>query len=217
MIVQPVLIRVPFQPGLSGSQKVERQRRFARIALDHCAKRAGVPAGEWPQTAERVPIPRDGYYWSIAHKPRFAAAVISRSPVGIDIEAITSRDSDLTSAVASSEEWAVIKESRVPIVQAARGPEMSRDQEATKHKNDFVFWRQFFEVWTAKEAVLKANSAGIGGLKSCRLSQIDKDGRFAMTFEDRNFKVEHFRYAGHIAACTCFDSRLQWHVIEGIG
>jgi hypothetical protein len=223
MIIQPVLIRIPFQSGLSGAQKVERQRRFARIALDHCARRSGLPAGEWPQTAERVPVPRDGYYWSMAHKPRFAAAVISPSPVGIDIEVVTPRERDLSAAVASPEEWAIMTEvqsSKFKVQKpgqersAARGHERSK---AGAGRANFIKpdWRRFFEMWTAKEAALKASSAGIGGLKSCRLSQIDKDGRFVMTFEGRIFTVEHFSYAGHIAACTCNDSRLRWHVIEG--
>ena len=225
MIVQPVLIRIPFQLGLSGARRVERQRRFARIALDHCAKRSGVPEGDWSQTAERVPIPRDGFYWSIAHKPRFAAAVISRSPVGIDLEAIMPRNSDLSTAVASPEEWTIMAE-----IQRSKFKVQNVRQEGTEPRRHGASgvgagktnaiepdWRKFFEMWTAKEAVLKANSAGIGGLRSCRLSRIDPRGRFILTYEDRDFAIEHFAYGGHIAACTCDDSRPQWHVIEGWG
>ena len=207
MIVQPVLIRIPFQPGLAGMQRVERQRQFARIALDHCAKRSGAPAGEWLQTNERVPIPRDGYFWSIAHKPRFAAAVISRGPVGIDIEAVTPRNSELSTAVASSDEW--------DLIQQKGSAKQSRDGGGADKKSVSINWRNFFEMWTAKEAMLKANGAGIGGLTSCRLLRVETEGRFVMTFENRTFTVEHFSYAGHIAACTCSESRLQWHVVEG--
>lgn len=220
MTLQPVLIRIPFQPGLTGPQRVERQRHFARLALDHCAKLAGAPAGPWPQTPERVPVPRDGFHWSIAHKPRFAAAVIARVPVGIDIESLAPRDRDLSAAVASPEEWALIKQSRDPAVRAAnfssRGPEQSRDREGADIKNSSLNWRAFFELWTAKEAALKANSAGIGGLKSCRLSRIDKSGRFVMTYLDRESVIEHLSYASHVAACTGAESRLHWHVIGSV-
>ena len=247
MILQPVLIRIPFQPNLTGPQYVERQRTFARIALDHCAKLCGVPAGRWAQSPERVPIPRDGFHWSIAHKPRFAAAVIARTPVGIDVESISPRTRDLSTAVASPEEWALMIQSRdsqqsrdrevedspwrgadgVEVqsskfkVQRERqqGNETTRQGEHTRLDSSSeclaVDWSLFFEMWTAKEATLKANCMGIGGLKACRLLRVDQTGRFILSYEGRNFAVEHFAYAGHVAACTYDDSRLLWHVIEG--
>lgn len=201
MIVQPVLIRIPQVAGLSGAQRVQRQRSFARRALEHCAKLSGAPRGDWRQTPERVPIPRDGWHWSIAHKLRFAAAVVSREPVGIDVESLVPRNSDLSPALASQEEWT--------LVQRSRGLERA-DSSGGLHG-----WRMFFELWTAKEAALKSHSKGIGSLKSCKLERVDKSSRFVLTFEGRESVVEHFAYGNHVAACTRGDSRLVWHVIDG--
>jgi phosphopantetheinyl transferase len=201
MIVQPVLIRIPGAPGLSGAQWVERQRSYARRALEHCAKLSGAPRGEWPQSSERVPLPCEGWHWSIAHKPHFAAAVVSREPVGIDVESLAPRNSDLSAALASQEEWT--------LVQRGRGLK-GADSSGGLHG-----WRMFFELWTAKEAALKSHGRGIGGLKSCRLQRIEKSGRFVLSFEGRDSAIEHFRYGDHVAACTCGTSRLTWHVIEG--
>ncbi len=210
MIIQPVLIRIPFQPNLTGPQRVERQRRFARIALDRCAKLCGAPAGPWPQTPERVPIPRDGFHWSIAHKPRFAAAVIARIPVGIDIESITQRTRDLSTAVASPEEWVLMKPSRDPKVE---DPQWRR----TDEKNVSVDWRTFFEVWTAKEAVLKANSVGIGVLKQCLITGRDMPGRLTLSYAEKSWAVQFLEYAGHLACVTSGSDRVLWHVVGDQG
>jgi|CXWL01.1.fsa_nt_gi phosphopantetheinyl transferase len=238
--IHPVLIRIPFLSDLTGPQRVERQRAFARMALDHAARLCGAPAGPWPQTPERVPIPQEGFFWSIAHKPRFAAAVIARAPVGIDIESIAPRTRDLSTAVASPEEWALLKQSRdqqqsrdregadgVEVqsskfkVQRERqqGNEATRQGERSRLDSSAeclaVDWSVFFRMWTAKEATLKANSTGIGGLKACRLLRVDQTGRFILSYEGHNFAVEHLSYAGHVAACSCADSQLLWHMIEG--
>ena len=198
MIVQPVLIRIPFEPELSIPRRVQRQREFARMALDHCARLCQAPRGEWPMTADRVPLSRDGYHWSIAHKPRFAAAVIARQPVGIDIEAMVPRNRDLSPAVATPEEWRM----------ATRG----RDCEFRIRKDSD--WRVFFAVWTAKEATLKANSTGISGLNVCKITGIDAKGRMSLDYQGNLFSVEHFLYANHIAAVTCAGPSIQWHVFE---
>ena len=211
MIVQPVLIRIPFRPGLTGPQRVERQRNFARIALDHCARLSGAPAGPWPQTPARVPIPRDGFHWSITHKPRFAAAVIAREPVGIDIESLTPRTRDLSSAVASPEEWALIgkvQSSKFKVQKQNQGPEGRTPTMSSPS------WRTFFEVWTAKEAVLKANSLGIGALNQCRIIGNDTRGRMQLSFAGQSWNVQFLPYAGHLAALACADQLLQWHIME---
>lgn len=201
MTVYPVLIRIPAVAGLSGAQRVARQRSFARRALEHCARLSGAPGGDWPQSSERVPLPRDGWHWSIAHKAHFAAAVISREPVGIDVESLLPRNSDLSPALASEEEWAIVQQSR-----GLKGIDSSRGLHG---------WRMFFELWTAKEAALKSHSKGIGGLKLCTLQRIEMYGRFVLSFEGRESSVEHFAYGDHVAACTCGNSRLTWQVIEG--
>lgn len=204
-VIHPVLVRIPHLGHVAGPQIISRQRDFSRIALLHSARLIGAPQGDWPTTAERVPIARDGFYWSIAHKPRFAAAVVAPQPVGIDIESVTPRGRDLSPAVASEEEWSKL--------QSPFGRDGTKGQKTQKNEAE-VDWLSFFQMWTAKEATLKANGKGIGGLKACRLEEITQTKHFMLQFEGRQFPVEHLLYAAHVAACTCDGSRLQWHVIE---
>jgi hypothetical protein len=216
MTIHPVVIRIPFVAGLAGPQKIERQRQFARRALQHSARLVGAPAGLWPATPERVPLPRDGFHWSLSHKSRFAAGVVAREPVGIDIEEIAPRGRDLSPALAGDEEWRILIQGRAFRPNAApKENAQSRDREGADSHSGPVDWASFFTLWTAKEAALKANGKGIGGLKACTLSRIDPRGRLVLTYAGREFAVEHFDYGNHLAGCTCGASRLQWHVIEG--
>lgn len=203
MTIHPVLIRIPYVAGLVGPQNIERQRAFARRALEHSARLIGAPPDPWPATPERVPLPRDGFHWSISHKPRFAAAVVAREPIGIDIEEIAPRGRDLSPALASEEEWQILCAAA-----AGRGRTSPEGPQT-------LSWLDFFRMWTAKESALKSNSKGIGGLKACRLARLDNRGRLIMTYADREFPIEHFSYANHIASCISGPSRLQWHVMEG--
>jgi 4'-phosphopantetheinyl transferase len=100
MILHPVVIVIPVEPSLSGPQRVDRQRAFARAALSRCAALTGVADGDWPRRADGAPLPRDG-----CHKPTCAAAVIADKPVGIDVERIAPRGERLFDAVADDAEW----------------------------------------------------------------------------------------------------------------
>ena len=91
MIIQPMLTPIALDDSLSGRDKVERQRLTARRALSICAEHCGVQDGPWEQDANRVPLPANGYYWSISHKPLMAGAVIADRPVGIDVEHVKPR------------------------------------------------------------------------------------------------------------------------------
>lgn len=215
MIIHPVVIRIPFVAGLAGPQKIDRQREFARRALEHSARLIGAPPGPWPATAERVPLPRDGFHWSISHKSRFAAAVVAREPVGIDIEELAPRGRDLSPALASDDEWHILHQSRDRKGAGQNEPNRGRIREGAEGNPYAIDWASFFALWTAKEAALKANSKGIGGLKACRLSRIDARGRLVMTYAEHEFPIEHFSYGNHIAACLAGPARLLWHVIEG--
>lgn len=166
---------------------VRRQRESARLALVRCAQRYGAPTEGWEQDDADRPVPNDGYYWSVSHARRLAAAVIADRPVGIDIEEIRPRDRELHDALAGPAEWAVLAERS---------------------------WRAFFRLWTAKEATLKANGVGIAELLDCRLVTVVSDHRLTLEFRDRTWCVQQFDHANHIAAVTCDNASVEWEVLK---
>jgi|GEM_PF-2402404 len=198
-------------------EQVALQREAAASALAHCAKLVGAPATGWEKNADGAPIPNQGFYWSISHKPQWAAAVIADSPVGIDIEHIAPRrDKLIFDELADEEEWSLM-------------PDRS--------------WESFFMLWTAKEAVLKANGEGIGRFADCRLQSCSvpitpdsvvhqsperqrvglnatdtKDlaqsdwcpASMHLTFMGNPWQVSHYLHKQHIVAVTCYEIGVQW-------
>ncbi len=188
MTLRPVLITIHEASDLSVPQKVARQRQVARRALSMCAVQCGGPEGPWEQDANRVPLPNDGWYWSISHKPLMAVAVISDAPVGIDIEHIKPRGrEDLWDRLANAGEWKVAGERS---------------------------WEMFFRLWTAKEAMLKANSRGIGGFEECRIVAVPDRTRVECEYRGTPWKIQQFYHAEHIAAVTAGSLDVQWQVGE---
>ncbi len=188
MILRPILTPIAIDDSLSGREKVERQRSTARRALSICAEQCGGQDGPWEQDANRVPLPNDGWYWSISHKPLLAGAVISDAPVGIDIEHIRPRGrEDLWDRLANADEWKVAGERS---------------------------WEMFFRLWTAKEATLKANSRGIGGFEECRIVSVPDETHILCDYGNRQWRIEQYYHAGHIAAVTAGSLDVQWHLEE---
>lgn len=187
MILRPVLMRITERESPRGPQRLERQRRYARAALRKCAELSGAPTEGWRQSDERVPMPNGRFHWSIAHKRSWVAAVIADRPVGIDIEHVAPRKTDLFDEVATAEEWS---------------------------KLDRRDWPAFFRIWTAKEATLKANGVGIGHLAECRVVAADAPMRITISYADREWAIEHFEHDGHIAAVTRVGDEVRWHVVE---
>ena len=188
MIIRPILTPIGIDDSLSGREKVERQRSTARWALSMCAEQCGGPEGPWEQDANRVPLPKDGWYWSISHKPLLAGAVIADEPVGIDIEHIKPRGrEDLWDRLANADEWKVAGERS---------------------------WEMFFRLWTAKEATLKANSRGIGGFEECRIAAVPDRTHIECQYRGKPWKIQQFYHAEHVAAVTAGNFDVQWQIGE---
>jgi len=186
MILQPTLIPIPEDETLTGPQRVARQRAYARAALDECARRCGAGTREWTKNANGVPQPTDGHHWSISHKPLWVAAAIADRPVGIDIEHLKPRRTNLFDQVGTADDWSVVGEPS---------------------------WPGFFRIWTAKEAVLKANGVGIGKLSVCRVVAALGERGLTLEYEGQAWQVEHFIHADHIAAITANEDAVIWHVL----
>ncbi len=186
MKLHPVLVPIPQLFPERTPRHVELQRARARSALQECATLCGAPLQGWRKSAEGAPLPQDGFFWSISHKRRWAAAVIADHPVGIDIEETVPRRDELKTALAGPEEWGVI------------GDES---------------WHSFFRLWTAKEAVLKANGLGIGGFSSCVLVDVLDALHMTLKFREEPWRVEHYHLEDHIAAVTCRTESIHWCVM----
>jgi len=188
MTLFPVILQVA-EAGhkLSGREKVSRLSRISREALRLSAEKSGVTLGELRKDENDVPYPFDGNYWSLAHKPKYVAAVISKERVGIDIEEIKPRQESIFSLVASDQEWDLGKEES---------------------------WYTFFRYWTAKEATLKAIGIGIGGLKACRVVSVPDENHVVLDYGEHLYRVEQLHHKNHIISVLKDNSEIEWTIEE---
>jgi 4'-phosphopantetheinyl transferase len=188
MTLFPVILPVTQAgPKLSGRERVSRLSRIAREALRLSAEKGGVTLGELRKDENDVPCPFDGNYWSLAHKPKYVAAVISKERVGIDIEEIKPRQESIFSLVASDQEWDLGKEES---------------------------WYTFFRYWTAKEATLKAIGIGIGGLKACRVVSVPDENHVVLDYGGLLYRVEQLYHKNHIVSVLKDNSEIEWIIEE---
>ena len=172
---------------LPGKEKVALLSRVSREALKLSTEKSGVTVGELYKDENDVPIPFGSHYWSVSHKPKYVAAVISNDKIGIDIEEIKPRSESLFDYVATGEEWKLSKEKS---------------------------WDTLFRYWTAKEAVLKAIGIGISGLKTCRIISVPDGDYIILDYQDRFFQVEQLRYKNHIVSVLKGNNKIEWIIPE---
>jgi 4'-phosphopantetheinyl transferase len=182
-VVMPV-IEAAHKP--SGKDKVDHLSLIAREALRLSARRSGVKLQELPKDEDGVPCPVGGIYWSLSHKPKYVAAVISKGKVGIDIEEMKPRAESLFARVASDEEWRL------------------------KNKS----WDTLYRYWTAKEAVLKLIGIGIGGLRTCRVTSVPDENHITLDYRRQSFLVEQLRHKNHIVSVLKDDNQIEWIVLD---
>ena len=169
--------------ALSGRQKVALLSQCARQALKLSADKAGVILGELAKDKDDVPLPSGGYYWSVSHKPKYVAAVISNSRIGIDIEEIKPRSSSIFNYVASEEEWKLCGGKS---------------------------WEALYRCWTAKEAVVKAAGTGLAGLRSCQVRSVPDETHISLYYQDCLHEVEQLHCNGHIVSVLKDNHEVDW-------
>ncbi|MGA2670270.1 MAG: 4'-phosphopantetheinyl transferase superfamily protein [Dehalococcoidia bacterium] len=170
----------------SGKEKVDHLSRIAREALKVSAEKSQMRLGKLLKDKEGIPYPVAGTYWSLSHKPKYVAAVVSKNKVGIDIEEVKPRAESLFARVASDEEWELKEKS----------------------------WDALFRYWTAKEAILKVIGIGIGGLKICRITSVPDENHITLDYEGQIFLVEQLRYKNHIVSVLKDDNQIKWVVLD---
>jgi 4'-phosphopantetheinyl transferase len=181
--IYPVILAVSGDArSLEAKERIAMLSRCAREALAVSAGKSGVKLGQLLKTSEGVPLPFQGWHWSLTHKPAYVGAVVASKPIGIDIERVKGVSEGLIRRIADSAEWRL----------SASGPE-----------------DDFFRFWTAKEAVLKAVGVGVKGLSNCRVRRIDHS-RMLLAYREKSFAVAHFQFDGHIAAVVTDGFRVEW-------
>jgi 4'-phosphopantetheinyl transferase len=186
MKLHPVILPLTTEEQrLRGRVRLQAQSRRAREALARSCEASGVRLGPLEKGDRNAPLPFDGAFWSLSHKPRFVAAVVGPAPIGIDIEEITPRTEGLHDYIASKAEWALADRS----------------------------WETFFRFWTAKEAVLKAVGVGLAHLKEARIHAILDTDNLVVDYAARLWHVRHFRFQNHIVSLTHEGHEIAWNLV----
>ena len=182
--LHPVIMAVPEKDRrLKMRARVACLSRLAREAVHLSAAAAGYRLEILEKDESGVPQPSNGIYWSLTHKPRYVAGVVSVSPVGLDLENMYPRAEALFKKVANENEWALSQGDR---------------------------WLGFYRFWTAKEAVLKAVGRGLGGLGQCRIENLIDEKQLQVFCKNRLWRVEQCFFNGHVAAIVKNGKRVEW-------
>ncbi|GAB6906904.1 conserved hypothetical protein [Desulfosarcina cetonica] len=175
----PVILPVSAdQRGSDRRAMVKILSRLARVALTRSCQISGLRLDSFPKDADGVPLPVDGVHWSLSHKTDVVGGVAAPMPVGIDLETMRPVHAGLLDRVADAAEWA----------QLIGDPQ-----------------RNFFRIWTAKEAVLKAVGKGFAGLSRCRVKSVEDETQMLLTFDAQPWPVRHHWFGDHVAAITVRD------------
>ena len=186
-ILYPIILAVTGSDRqLQGREKVVRLSGLARCALYVSADRSGIELGELLKSPEGKPLPADGFFWSLSHKPEYVAGVVADFPVGIDIEKIRPCSHGLYRMIAEESEW----ELATPVTD-----------------------RLFFRYWTAKETVLKSFGVGMKGLSRCRVIRIVDERFMTLSYNHQQIHVEHLYFDNHIAAVICHPD-VRWSILS---
>jgi len=183
----PVILRVAEKDRkLSGRQQVQNLSRLARSALKYSARKSDLTVREFLKNENGVPLPSDGIYWSVTHKPEYVAGVVALTDIGIDVEKIRPCSSGLFKRTADDQEWHLAPES--------------------------PSFELFFRYWTAKEAVIKAVGTGLRDLLKCRVKRILDETHLIIAYGGTRWYIEHFFFDGHIASVAKNNFKTKWTV-----
>jgi len=186
--IYPIILSVPEEKKtLTGRDRVLHLSKYARDALELSAKKSFINLGNPLKDEKGVPMPVNGNYWSISHKPKYVAGVAARSRIGIDIEEIRDCRESLFRKIADQNEWELT----------------NTDKNAL-----------FFRYWTSKESVLKAVGTGLKDLSKCKITQIIDENNLAIDYMDKRWLIEHIFFNGHIASVIKDFLNIKWTVLK---
>ena len=187
-MIYPVILAVPeADQHFKARERVENLSHHARKALDISAKKSGVMVTNLLKDDDGAPLPFNGNYWSVTHKPVYVGGVIASKKIGIDIENIRPCSEALFKKIALDSEWVL---------------------------SDMDPFQLFFRYWTSKESVLKAVGIGIRDLSKCRVKKIVDDNHLIIHYKNQDWLIEHFFFNGHIASVVRNDFDVEWTLLS---
>ena len=187
-VIYPVILAVPDKDRrLTGREMVVSLSNHARRALEISARKSSVLFSDLLKDENGAPLPFDGNYWSLTHKPTYVGGVIASTRIGIDIEKIRRCSKGLFRKTAHDREWAL---------------------------SDTDPFKLFYRYWTSKESVLKASGTGIRDLSKCRISRIMDDYNLIVDYDDKKWFIEHFLFDNHIASVVKNNLDVEWTLLK---
>ncbi len=187
-LLRPVVKKMAGNSALSDvKEKRAAQSRHARESLFLSGRKSGMMPGVLIKGPGGQPLPADGVYWSVSHKPPYAAGVVSRSPAGIDVEKIKRIGLRLYKRVVRPEER-----------------ELFDSTESLE--------RRFFRVFTAKEAVLKAAGAGLKALGRVTVAEVTDGHDLVLRHRGVIYRTESVFFDGYIASVIKNDGNVKWDI-----
>jgi len=186
-VIYPVILSVPESTkDLTRRDRVKYLSRHARRALEISAEKSGIELGELIKEDNGSPLPFDGTYWSVTHKPEYVGGVVASEQIGIDIEKIRPCSKALFKKTADEREWALADTDPLTL---------------------------FFRYWTSKEAVLKAGGKGLTDLSKCRIAQITDDNNLIIKYKNKRWMVEQIFCKGHVASVIKTTLHIKWTIL----
>lgn len=159
--IYPVILPVPDtiknRKGRAGAAYLSG---YARCALKISCRKSGIFLSRILKNENGSPLPFEGYFWSLTHKPKYVGAVVAPSGIGMDVEEIRPRPAALFRKIADDREWNL-----------------------TNADPD----KLFFRYWTSKESVLKASGKGLGDLSKCRIEEVIDETMLMIRYGEKNY------------------------------
>lgn len=178
-------------PGAPGRERVAAQSRGARACLAAAARGCGAPTGPYEKDASGAPLPLDGWHWSLTHDAQRVAAALARERVGLDLERVCERRAELVERVLDPGERRVLRGPVTPLA--------------------------FTQVWTAKEAVLKAAGVGLQELSRCRLLSLKSGESCLLAHRGALARVRFHMFADHVLAVHAPSSlEVSWTILDSV-
>jgi 4'-phosphopantetheinyl transferase len=180
----PVILKVPDEKrALAGRASVAFLRQFARRAVLLSAEKSGMDLKELHNDASGAPIPANGVFWSLSHKPCYVVGVTATRPVGIDVEPIRPVSKALFNKILDDREQKL----------------------AGTHSQEF-----FYRCWTAKEAVLKVTGVGLRGLSRCKILRFLEPANVTVSYDEHPWEIEQVLYDDHIVSVVTQGQAVCW-------
>ena len=158
--------------------------RLARDCVKASALKSKLDAQRFENDESGAPLPLDGIFWSLSHKPEYVAGVVSKQSVGIDIEQLKNISDAMFKRIV--------------------------DQTESLHFMHQDKMLVFFRVFTAKEAVLKKIGVGIKGLSKIKIDMVLDNNNLIVQYLDKKYQVENFYFDGYLASVTKDNLDVEW-------